>query len=283
MNKATHRQIPTQELQRMPADVRREICDQFVIATNYNNREEAEELFKDRAPFDYTKYSPYLRHEQAIRRVPLGTPEFPPAPPIWDVFRNRRSRRAFIDEPMSLNEFNVLLWCTQGITGEINIRGRDVSYKLRTAPSSGGLYPIETYLFVNSVTGLEPGLYHLDVEDWALEALRLGDVTEEAYEGLMEQTHTRTAAVNVVWTAVLPRCRNKYFERAYRYIWWDVGHISENLHLAASALGLGSCPMGAWYDGKINQSLGLDGVEHLSVLTASVGHVQGEDWLADRR
>jgi hypothetical protein len=55
----------------------------------------------------------------------------------------------------------------------------------------------------------------------------------------------RAAAVNVVWTAVLPRCRDKYHERAYRYIWWDVGHISENLHLAATALGLGSCAMGA--------------------------------------
>jgi SagB-type dehydrogenase family enzyme len=261
----------------------RRVCDEFVIATSYDSPEMDQEFFKGREPYDYTTHNPYLRYDDAVSRVPLSSPRFPEAPPIWEVFRNRRSRRRYIEAPMRLNELNVLLWCSQGQTGEISVPEHNLYYQLRSAPSSGALHPIETYLFVNSVTGLEPGLYHLDVREWALEALRLGDVREEAYEGLLEQPHTRTAAVNVVWTAVLPRCRNKYFERAYRYIWWDVGHISQNLHLAATALGVGSCPMGAWYDGKINRSLGIDGVEHLSVLTASLGHVEGCDWLSDRR
>jgi SagB-type dehydrogenase family enzyme len=259
----------------------RRICDDFVVTTNLPSREELEEVYSWRKPFDYARHSPYLRYEAAVCRVPLGAPEFPPSQSIWEVFRNRRSRRAFIDLPISLNQLGVLLWCSQGESGEI--KGETKSLQLRTAPSSGALYPIETYLFVNAVSDVRPGLYHLDVKHWALEGLRLGDLREEAYDGLLQQPHTRTAAVNVIWTAVLPRCRDKYYERAYRYIWWDVGHISENLHLAATALGIGSCAMGGWVDSKINHSLGIDGVEHLSVLTASIGQVEGRDWRSDRR
>jgi SagB-type dehydrogenase family enzyme len=259
----------------------RKICDDFVVATNYTSEEEIEEAFKTRKPFDYKTHNPYLQYEEAVCRVSLGTPKFPQAQTIWEVFGNRRSRRRFIDSPISLNQLNVLLWCSQGQSAEIEAPNIKLSYRLRTAPSSGALYPIETYLFVNSVAGIQPGLYHLDVKDWALEGLRLGDFKEEAYEGLVKQPHTRTAGVNVIWTAVLPRCREH--ERAYRYIWWDVGHISENLYLAATALGLGSVAMGAWYDTKINGSLGIDGVEHLAVLTAAVGVVEGFDWRSDRR
>lgn len=259
----------------------RRICDEFVRATNYDSMREVREAFSARPAWSYSEHDPYLKYDAPACRVQLGAPEFPPAPSVWEVFRNRRTLRRFVQEPISLNQLNVLLWSAQGVTGMVERDG--VSYQLRTAPSAGGLYPIETYLFVNSVEGLDPGLYHLDVGNWVLEGLRLADLREEAYLGLLQQRHVRTAAVNVIWTAVLPRCRAKYHERAYRYIWWDVGHISENLLMAATALGLGACVMGAWLDSLINQSLGIDGVEHLSVLTASVGAVEGLDWRVDRR
>jgi SagB-type dehydrogenase family enzyme len=261
----------------------REICDDFIIATNYTSKEELDSYCDAREAFNYATYSPYLRYEETVRRVQLGQPEFPETAPVWEIFRNRRSRRNFLGTPISLNQLNVLLWCAQGRSAEVTTAGKNYGYQLRTAPSSGALYPIETYLLVNFVSDLQPGLYHLDVKQWELEGLRFGDLREEAYAGLLEQPMTRRAAVNIVWTAVLPRCRQKYFERAYRYIWWDVGHISENLHLAATALGLGSCAMGAWYDSKVNESLGIDGTEHFSVLTAAVGQVEGVDWRSDRR
>ena len=94
---------------------------------------------------------------------------------------------------------------------------------------------------------------------------------------------TRHAPVNVIWTAVLERCIAKYFERAYRYIWWDSATIAENFHLTATALGLGSSLMGSWYDDQVHELLEIDGVGHFSVLTASVGRIEGVDWLKDRR
>ena len=259
----------------MHSDWRR-ICDAYLQATSYSPEEF--ETFWDNRDYDpKNRPETYLTYPDAVVRVPLGEPQLPDGPDFWTVLRERRSKRNFLPEAITLAELNALLWGCQGITADMG------DYQLRTAPSSGALYPIETYLVINRVDGLQPGLYHLDVKGWTLEGLKLGDYCLAGHRALRGQEMTRHAAVNVVWTAVMERCRAKYYERAYRYIWWDSAAIAENFLLSATALGLGACAMGSWYDGLVHELFGLDGVEHFSVLTASLGRVEGKDWLADRR
>ncbi len=251
------------------------ICNDFIQATSYAIGD-LEKGWASR--YDFSKRPPtYLRYEEATVRIPLGKPKFPTSPDVWELLGNRRSKRNFTEVPLTLNELNLLLWGTQGITADMG------DYQIRTTPSAGALYPIETYLLVNNVIGLEPGLYHLDVENWELEGLKLEDVAEIAFQFTEEQEMTRRAAVNFVWTAVVERTKDKYKERAYRYIWWDVGHVAQNLHMAANGLGLGVCTIGHWFDKNMNEYLGIDGINHFSALMASVGKVAGTDWLMDRR
>jgi SagB-type dehydrogenase family enzyme len=252
------------------------ICDEFMVATSYEE-EGFDAMWEGRSYDPADRPETYLSHPDALARIPLGEPDFPPAPDLWQTLATRRSKRNFLDRALTLNELNVLLWSTHGITADMG------AYQLRTAPSSGALFPVEVYLVVNDVEGLEPGLYHLSVEDWTLEALRLGDLREEGFQALRTQSMTRLAPVNIIWTAVMARCRAKYHERAYRYVWWDSAVVGQNFLLAAHALGLGASLMGSWYDDKAHTLLGIDGTTHFSVLTASVGRVQGEDWLTDRR
>jgi len=56
-----------------------------------------------------------------------------------------------------------------------------------------------------------------------------------------------------------------------RYIFMDVAHICQNLLLAAEALGLSACPIGAFFDEEINELLGLDGEEETVIYLATVG------------
>jgi len=180
-------------------------------------------------------------------------------PGLFEVMARRRSVRRYGGAPTTLEELARLLWAAAGVTRF----ERGVAF--RTAPSAGALYPIETYVLVNRVENLEPGLYHYAVREHALERLRTGDLRHAAAQAALDQQMVAKADVVFVWTAVFERCRWKYGPRAYRYIWLDVAHIAQNVALAAVALGLGSCQIAAIYDDEADALLGVDS-EHEGVL-----------------
>ncbi len=76
--------------------------------------------------------------------------------------RERRSIRDYSSTPLSLQDLSNLLWATQGITEKA------LAPWYRTAPSAGALHPIDTYLVVNRVEGMEPGIYFFEVIEFSL-------------------------------------------------------------------------------------------------------------------
>jgi len=74
-----------------------------------------------------------------------------------------------------------------------------------------------------------------------------------------------------VWVAVIQRSRQKYRQRAYRYIYLDSGHLAQNLYLAATAMNLGCCAMAAFFDEEVNQIVDVDGAEETAVYLAAIG------------
>ncbi len=195
-------------------------------------------------------------------RMALPEPERQ-AVPLDDALRNRRSVRGFSEEPLSLEELSYLLWASDGITR------RERGYEFRTAPSAGALYPVETYVAVNDVAGVVPGIYHYSVKHHALEQIRKGHLGEEVARAALDQGMCASAPAVLLWTAMFERSRWKYGERAYRYVYLDAGHMAQNLSLAAVSLGLGTCQIAAAFDDEVNELLGVDGEEE-SVLYMSV-------------
>ena len=171
---------------------------------------------------------------------------------LFDALARRRSVRAYGPEPLALGELGALLWAGAGITA------RQEGFALRTAPSAGGLYPIEHYVVANEVEGLEQGLYHYDVLGRALERLYAGDLRLPVARAALDQRIAAEAQAVFVWTAVLERSRWKYGERFLRYVLLDAGHIAENVALAATALGLGTCQIAAFFDEEAADILGVD-------------------------
>jgi SagB-type dehydrogenase family enzyme len=177
----------------------------------------------------------------------------------------RRSRRKFSDSPLSLPELSFLLWASGGISQVQPNR------EYRTAPSAGGLYPIETYIAVGNVEGLAAGLYHWDVRDHAVELLKEGDVRPEISQAALDQKMFERAPAVLIWSAVVNRSAWKYRDRAFRYIFLDVGHIAAQFSLAAVAIGAGSCQVGAFYDDQISELLGIDGHDEVALYLTVVG------------
>ncbi|MHC4168905.1 MAG: SagB/ThcOx family dehydrogenase, partial [Planctomycetota bacterium] len=157
------------------------------------------------------------------------------------------------------------LWASTGIQ---RIEG---GYEFRTAPSAGALYPIETYLVVNNVKGIEPGIYHYSIRAHQLEQLRRGSFGRQTAAAALGQGMCATACAVFIWSAIFERCKWKYGQRAYRYIYLDAGHIAENLALAATSLNRGTCEIGALYDDQANAIIGVDGIDESVICMAAVG------------
>lgn len=207
---------------------------------------------------------PYKEYPNA-KKIELPSPRTSGGTPIWEAMATRRSERDYKRASIAKEELSQLLWASQGITKRLN------GYLLRTAPSAGALYPVETYLEIRDVSDIPRGIYHYDVKRSTLSELKLGDFSRELADAALGQGMVEVASVVFVWTAIFMRSGVKYRERAYRYVYMDAGHIAQNLLLAAHALGLSTCPIGALYDTEINEIIGVDGDEESVLYMAPVG------------
>jgi SagB-type dehydrogenase family enzyme len=208
----------------------------------------------------------YKSYEHPLSTTALPQPEVPAPADVWETFSRRRSVRAFAHErTLPLGLLASLLWATQGITAE------GAGAYFRSAPSAGGLYPIETYVVCRAVEALEAGIYHFRPHRFDLELIKRGDFAWALGQAALGQEMIADAQATFVWTAVAARSIWKYRQRAYRYIYMDAGHIGQNLYLAGTALGLGVCAVGAFFDDRVNALLDLDGVEEAAVYMGVVG------------
>ena len=167
----------------------------------------------------------------------------------------RRSRRIFAKKPITLTELAYLLWATQGIRNTVQT---EVEITFRNVPSAGSRHPLETYLFLNQVEGVQTGLYHYRPDLHLPERLECDvSFTEELTSALCGQTFAATTPVLFVWSAIPYRCEWRYGMKAAKYILLDAGHACENLYLAAENIGLGVCAVGAYDQDLLDELLGF--------------------------
>ncbi len=133
----------------MVADKIKFIGDQYQRETKYCREDMASRVIDwEHLPKKFKEYPAALK---IIKLLPAIHDE---GLSLWRTLVKRRSQRDFTKSAISLGELSQLLFATQGITE------KSEGYLLRTSPSAGALYPIETYLAVNRVQSLQTGLYH---------------------------------------------------------------------------------------------------------------------------
>ena len=213
---------------------------------------------------DRSSRPPPAKRYPGARTVSLPPHGPGPSRSLGEILRLRRSVRGYADGPLRLEELSFLLWATGGV------REVEDGFAFRTAPSAGALYHIETYLLASRVEGVPEGIHHYDVAGHALAEVSPGRFGEALSEAALGQTFLAEAQVVFLWTAVFGRATWKYRQRAFRYVYLDAGHLAQNLALAAAGMGLGSCPVAAFFDDEVNGLLGIDGsAESVLYLTAA--------------
>jgi SagB-type dehydrogenase family enzyme len=197
------------------------------------------------------------------RRLPAPLPL---TTQLGAALRGRRSRRAFRQEPIALEELATLLHAAYGVTHTV-----EHGQAFRTAPSGGALYPLELYVAAATVDGLEPGLYHYDPLREQIASMLGGQAIARLQRASAYPDITGASAATFLLAAVFWRTRFKYGLRGYRFALLEAGHVVQNILLAATALGLGSVPLGGYYDRRADELLELDGVNDGTVYAACVG------------
>jgi SagB-type dehydrogenase family enzyme len=203
------------------------------------------------------------------QRIPL--PEISgieiPAIDLTDAINRRRSIRKYADIPLSMEELAYLLWITQGVKEVI-----PGSATLRTVPSAGARHALETYLLINNVKGLGPGLYrYLALEHLLVPVNMARDIALHITESCLGQTMVMKSGCTFIWVADIYRMTWRYGERGYRYIFLDAGHVCQNLYLGSEVVGCGACAIAAFSDEYLNKVLELDGEKRFALYIATVG------------
>jgi SagB-type dehydrogenase family enzyme len=225
---------------------------------------------------------PVSAQNQGLPQPPLER-GFPPDSILYDLpapaeievpeislraaIEQRRSLRKYSQEPLSLAELSFLLWCTQGVK---QVSSRPAT--LRTVPSAGARHAFETYLLINRVEGVAPGLYRYISLDHAMLPLETEPgLAERFVAACTDQRMVSESCVSFFWAADTERMEWRYPVRGYRYLLLDAGHICQNLYLAAEAVQCGACAIAAFDDDLLNQALGIDGEAMFAAYAASVG------------
>jgi SagB-type dehydrogenase family enzyme len=165
----------------------------------------------------------------------------------------RRSVRNYKKDPLKLDQVGQLLWSAQGVSG--------TSGRYRTAPSAGATYPLELMVAVGRVEGLAKGVYRYIPGEHVLKLVDEEDVRGKLSKAALSQSWVREGAIVVVFNAVFDRTARVYYQRAVQYVHIEAGHASQNLHLQAVALDLGTVVIGAFDDEHVSRLLGLSQYE----------------------
>ncbi len=164
---------------------------------------------------------------------------------VEEALQSRRSVRAYKKENLTIEEVSQLLWAAYGTT-----KG-----KKKTCPSAGATYPLELYLVCGEVNGLKMGLYRYVPDDHSLKLVLTEDLRKKLMEASLHQEYILEAPISIVIAADFMRTTRVYGSRGERYVYMEVGHCGQNIHLQCESLKLGTVIIGAFEDDKVKNIL----------------------------
>lgn len=209
-------------------------------------------------------------HRRGCPRVALPGRRIADGITLDQAITSRRSERWFANLSLSATDLASVLFLGNGVRAVEGEKPHERFYQ-RNVPNSGGLSSVEIYPIVMNTTEIPPGIYHFDSVEQDLAQLRVGQFRPWLQEIALFQAELTTAAAALVLTSAVGRLQSKYGPRGYRLGLLDVGHVSQNCYLAATALGLSICATAGFIDAELDGALGVDGLEVSTMLVILLG------------
>lgn len=188
-----------------------------------------------------------------------------------DILNKRESIRNYSVSPILTKDLYTILDAATGY--------KTYPPNLRKAPSAGACYPLTLYAVCN-LKDLK-GLYRYNLTLRKLEICKTIEQCIHEYN-MSLHTYISRCCLKQYWMTAAPvyilittnwynsPTLQRYGKRGIMYTYMDVGYMAENIHLMATALGLGSCSIGAFEDNEINKVYYEKDLSTLLVITVGV-------------
>lgn len=163
---------------------------------------------------------------------------------LEDAIQKRKSVRKYSPKELTLEQVSQLLWAAYGANPRKDFVARNV-------PSAGGIFPMTVYLADKN------GVYRYQPLNHSLALVKEGDRRKELSEAAFGQGFIKQVPVDLVITADVAKCAQRYGERAQRYTDIEAGHIGQNVSLQAVSLGLGTVMVGAFNDDAVKEVISI--------------------------
>jgi SagB-type dehydrogenase family enzyme len=161
----------------------------------------------------------------------------------------------------------LLLFSAGIVRKSVYASGREAYF--RAAACTGALYHVDVYLVCGALPGLEAGVYHFGVHDFALRRLRAGDHRATVVAATAAEPAVAAAPLVLVYASTFWRNAWKYRARAYRHCFWDAGTMLANAIAAAD--GVPARVVLGFVDAAIHDLLGLDPAREAALALLAVG------------
>jgi SagB-type dehydrogenase family enzyme len=213
-------------------------------------------------------------------RCPLP-PHEPPAATLDECLRRRRSWAPMdAGAPIPFGRLAGVLRLAYGTTA-VARSGDGVRTPLRATPAAGGLYSTDMFVLAARVDDVPPGLYYFHPGRDELQLVRSDRGLPDLADSTGYAPRVAQAAAVVIYVGAFRRCQWKYRERGYRAALLDCGHLAQAVGTAAGAAGLIAHPMIGFVDDRLNDLVGVDGVDDAVLHLTLLGEPEGNQ--RDRR
>ncbi len=174
---------------------------------------------------------------------------------VTDAINCRSSASGFQNTPLKLSSLSTIL--CNGAGGREDISVKHITFPRRKYPTAGSLATVRMLVIVQHIVDLESRTYFFDQDASSLYPLtiELTPTYVATHSAYCEKISS--AAAIILFIVDLSLLGRKYRERAARFALIEIGHLAQNLIVAASGLGLATCPIAGFDEMRVASRLRL--------------------------
>ncbi|MCH2188326.1 SagB/ThcOx family dehydrogenase [Candidatus Gracilibacteria bacterium] len=213
---------------------------------------------------------------KSIKNIKLGKVLDLPDGSFLDLLYARKSVRNFNNEKVTFDELSTIFYI--GLRGVKEVRENISNYMSDLSQLKQSEYiAFEFYIMIYNVEGIEPGIYHYNLENNEFCLIKKGNYSNEVTDIQMGQKVIERSKFSIYIGVDFYRYMWRYrYSKKYTLLLMQVGKVAQQIITISQVLGIGSFMSPAIKDSKIEKLIGLDGINESVVYFLSFGKYNKE-------